>query len=284
MLKYGRLVVIGLLFTIILIFSSCSEYRKVLKSSDIRLKYATAIELYNKGDYHRAMQLFDELMIYYRGTDTSEKINYYYSYCYFGEEDYLQAGFYFSKFVSTFPTSKYAEECMYMSAYCQYLYSPGHSLDQTITADAMQGLQLFINMYPKSKYVAKCNELLDELRAKLEKKAFETAKLYFKIQEYQAAVVAFKNLLKDFPDTRYREEAYFYMLAGNYYYAINSIETRKKERLEAARDAYNALVSAYPQTNYDKDAKSILKNIEKEIADLGNQDPVKHKKGQKHKS
>ena len=74
------------------------------------------------------------------------------------------------------------------------------------------------------------------------------------------------------------------MLAGNYYYAINSIETRKKERLEAARDAYNALVSAYPQTNYDKDAKNILKNIEKEITDLGNQDPVKQKKGQKHKS
>lgn len=258
------IVCISLLASVLMI--SCGQYRKVLKSSDIKLKYSTAVTLYEKGDYHRAMQLFDELLIYYRGTDTSEKINYYYAYCYFGEEDYLEAGYYFTKFTSTFPTSKYAEECTYMSAYCQYLYSPEYGLDQTISIDAIKQMQLFINQYPKSTRVAKCNEIIDELRYKLEKKEFETARLYYKIQSYQAAYIAFKNVLKDYPDTKHKEEVYFYMLSSSYLYAQNSIETKKKERLELARDAYISLTTTFPESGYSKEAKSIMKNIERELS------------------
>lgn len=277
-----RVFLAGISVLAILIVVSCSEYRKVVKSTDIQLKYQTAIKLYEKEDYHRAMQLFDELMIYYRGTDTIEKINYYYAYCYFGEDDYLQAGYYFSKFTTTFPTSKYAEECMYMAAYCQYLYSPTHTLDQTITLDAIKGLQMFINMYPKSTRVEQCNKNIDELRAKLEKKSYEIAKLYYKTENYQASSISFKNLLKDFPDTKYREQAYYYILASQYNYALNSIETKKKERLEAAKDAYYALLTTYPQTVYEKEAKDILKNIEKELLAINTQETkIANKKNNK---
>ncbi|MCK9612931.1 MAG: outer membrane protein assembly factor BamD [Bacteroidales bacterium] len=248
-----------------LLLNSCSEYRKVVKSSDLRLKYKTALELYEKEDYHRAMQLFDELLIYYRGTDTSEKINFYYAYCYYGESDYLQAGYYFAKFAATFPASRYAEECNYMSAYCQYLYSPEYGLDQTITIDAIKQLQIFINSYPKSERIAKCNELIDELRGKLEKKAYEIAKLYFKIESYQSAFISFNNLLKDYPDTKFREDAYYYMLTSSFFYAQNSVERKKKERFELARDSYNSLLNAFPESKYLKDAKSVMKNIDKEL-------------------
>ncbi len=265
MLRFSRLLIICISLLSSVLFVSCSEYRSVLKSSDIRLKYKTAVSLYDKGDYHRAMQLFDELLIYYRGTDTSEKINYYYAYCYFGEDDYLQAGYYFTKFTSTFPTSKYAEECNYMSAYCQYLFSPEFGLDQTISVDAIKEFQLFINQYPKSTRVAKCNEIIDELRDKLEKKEFEIAKLYYKIESYQASYIAFKNVLKDYPDSKHKEEIYYYMLLSSYQYAINSIETKKQERLEIARDAYNSFNATFPVSDYGKDAKSIMKNVEKEL-------------------
>ena len=87
---------------------SCSDFKKAQKSTDIRLKYRIAEKYYKKGDYQRAVQLLDELLIYYRGSDTSEKINYNYAYCYFGMADYIQAGYYFLKFTTTFPTSRYA--------------------------------------------------------------------------------------------------------------------------------------------------------------------------------
>lgn len=265
-------------------FTSCGGYRKVLKGSDIKLKYATAVELYEKDDFHRAMQLFDELLIYYRGTDTSEKINYYYANCYYGEGDFLEAGYYFAKYATTFPASKYAEEAKFMSAFCQYKYSPKYSLDQSITYESIKELQLFIDMYPESKRVAECNALIDELRRKLEQKTYEIARLYFKIENYESAVVSFKNLLKDYPDTQYKEEAYYYILLAGYSYAYNSIESKKNERFQAAKDAYNALMTTYPETKYSKDAKSILKNIEKEITKQESMKTNSNNKNNKQKS
>jgi outer membrane protein assembly factor BamD len=268
MFKNPRLFFVCFAVITVILTSSCSQYKKVLKGTDIKLKYTTAVTLYNKGDFHRAMQLFDELLIYYRGSDTSEMINYYYAQCYFGDRDFLQAGFYFTKFTSTFPTSKYAEECQYMSAYCQYMYSPKYNLDQTISIDAIKEFQMFINAYPKSDKVPKCNELIDELRGKLERKAFEIAKLYYKIESYQSAVIAFKNLLKDFPDSKYLEVSYYYILLSYYNYAMESVENKKLERFNNAKDAYNALISTFPNSNYDKDSRSVLKNIDREIQKL----------------
>lgn len=268
MKKTALLLTLSIAVLTSILSTSCSNYRSVLKGTSIPQKYKMAEELYNKGDYHRAMQLLDELLIYYRGTDTSEKINYYYAQCYYGEGEYLEAGFYFSKFCNTFPTSKYAEESQYMAAYCQYLYSPKYSLDQTISEDAIDEFQMFINTYPSSERVAKCNELIDELRGKLEKKAFETAKLYYKIGNYESAVVAFKNLLIDFPDTRFKEEAFYYTLLSKYNFALNSIETKKIDRLNIAKEAFNMLLTTYPQSKYEKNARIVLKNIDKELANL----------------
>lgn len=245
---------------------SCSEFKKIQKSTSISEKYKAAVAYYQKNDYHRAQQLLDELLIYYRGTDTSEKINYYYAYCYYGQADYIQAGYYFLKFTDMFPASEYAEECLYMSAYCQYLFSPEYSLDQSMSLEAVRQLQYFIDRYPHSTRINDCNRLIDEIRQKLETKAFAIAKLYYNTESYQAAVVAFKNLLKEYPDTEYREEAYYYIVKSSYAYALQSVESKKEVRLNMAVDAYNAFKAIFPQSKYTKDIELIYKNINKDLA------------------
>lgn len=155
---------------------------------------------------------------------------------------------------------------MYMSAYCQYLFSPEYSLDQTMSLDAVQQLQYFIDRYPTSSRIPDCNKLIDEIRAKLETKAFEIAKLYYKTESYQAAVVAFKNLLREFPDTQYREEAYYYIVKSSYQYALQSVESKKVLRLNMSIDAYNAFMAIFPDSKYQKEVSGILKDINRELA------------------
>jgi outer membrane protein assembly factor BamD len=72
-------------------------------------------------------------------------------------------------------------------------------LDQENTLKAIESLQLFINLYPKSERVAEASKLIQNLRDKLEKKAFENAKLYFVTgaydpSNYKSAIIAFKNV------------------------------------------------------------------------------------------
>jgi len=242
------------------------KYQKILKSTDLNLKYEMAVKYYEKKDYSRAFPLFEELLNLYKGTAKAQDIYYYYAMCNYGLDDYALASYHFKNFVSTFPNSPKTEECAYMGAYCYFMDSPNYTLDPTSTQTAINEMQLFINKYPSSSRVQTCNDLMDKLRAKLETKDYQTAKLYFKVENYKAAIIAFENLLKEFPESSRREECYFLSLKSRYLLAINSIEEKKPERLEDAKKAYFQFVDLYPKSVYLSEAERFYDGTTKEIS------------------
>jgi outer membrane protein assembly factor BamD len=252
------------LFLLALLINSCS-FRKVLKGDDAEKKYDYAVKLYNEKDYSRALQLFDQLIGVTRATEKSERIYYYYAYCYFNQRDYTLSSYYFKRYCSNFPNTKTSEECAFMGAYCNYLNSPDFTLDQTSTYDAIKDLQLFINMYPKSSRVSESNDLIDKLREKLESKDFRIAKMYFRMQDYTAAITSLSNILKDYPDTRRREEIMFLIFKSYHKYAIESIENKKKERHLKAISAYNDFIAQYPESTFLDEAKGLRVRSQKEL-------------------
>ena len=256
-----------LYLAVLVIVTGCSKQSKLLKSSDNELKYESAIAYFNKKDYYRALQLFDQLSSIYRGTTRGERINYYQAYCYYEQSDYILAGHYFQRFAKNYPNSKDAEETLYMSALCKYKLSPRYSLDQTNTYDAIAEFQTFLNRYPGTSRKAECNKYIDVLRAKLAKKDFEIAKLYFKMDEFEAAVVCFKNIIKDYPNSTYVEDASYYIVRSYYRFAVNSVQDKKMERFQKAFDSYNDFISYFADSPYrkeiDKMNASTLENIEK---------------------
>jgi outer membrane protein assembly factor BamD len=250
---------------LLLFIAGCSKYQKLLKSTDNDKKYDMAMKYYEHKDYYRALQLFDQLLPVFRGTAKAEKIAYSYAYCYYEQGQYELASYQFNTFTSSFPRSEKVEECTFMSAYCKYLESPSISLDQSNTQDAIKQLQLFVNLYPNSKRINECNELIDKLRFNLESKAFEIAKLYYKIEDYTAAVTSFKSMLKDYPDTKFKEEALFDIIKANYKLASNSITSKKTERYESTIEAYNKLKNNFPNSSYMKESNIMNKTALREI-------------------
>ncbi len=259
-----------LIFLILLatIGVSCDRYKKILKGTDKELKYETAVKLYKQQNYSSALQFFEELITLFRGTDKAEMVFYYYAYSYYGTGDNMMASFHFKNFSKLFPGSKYSEECAFMAAYCKYNDAPGYSLDQGATIEAINELQLFANLYPKSEKMQRCNELIDELRNRLAKKYFDLATLYYRISSYNAAIISFNNLLKEYPETTYREESMLFLLKSNFYYAQNSIDEKKLERFNTTIDAYNTFTATFPVTKFKKEAESVYNNSIKEINKL----------------
>lgn len=256
--------IIAILFVVILV--SCSEYNKLLKSTDYEKKYNAAVAYYENKEYTKALALLEELISIYRGTNKAEKIMYYYAYSTYATGDYLLAGYHFNNFVRTFPTSDKVEECAFMHAYCYYLQSPRYSLDQTDTKNAIKELQLFLNKYPESSRKNDCNKLIAALREKLEKKHYEIAMQYYFLDDYKAAVWSFENLLKDYPDTKYREEGMFMIIKSNYLYASKSIEEKRAERLKSTIDAYNKFISFFPQqSKYIKEVEDYFLSAKKQL-------------------
>ncbi len=243
--------------------ASCSKYQKLLKSTDYDKKYEMAIKYYEDGDYTRAFNLLEELQGIFRGTKRVEKVDFYLAGSYFGKKEYIYAGYHYGLFARTYPQSEYAEEALYKSAYCSYLNASPSSLDSKFTKEGIKDIQLFIDKYPKSKYVAECNTLIDELRGRLEDKSFRNAKLYYNLSDYKAAVVALKNVLKDYPDTKYREEILYLILKSSFNLAEKSVEKKKRERYQNTVDEYYLLVDEFPNTKKIKEAEKIYQKSKK---------------------
>ncbi len=257
-----------LTITALVALSACSRYQKILKSTDLDLKFKAAVEYYDDEKYNKAYPLFDELLTLYRGTQKAQDVYYYFAFTNYHLKDYLLAAYHFKNFYKTFPKSPNAEECAFMVGYCYYLESPVYSLDQTYTYKAINELQLFVNTNRQSTRLPECNKYIQELRKKLERKSYERANLFYKTEYYQAAVVAFNNTLNDFPDTQYREELLFSRLKATYELAANSIESKKLQRFIESKTAYFEFIETYPNSENAKEAAEMYAKIQKQIINL----------------
>lgn len=257
----------------LLIFaSSCSKFRKIQKSNDWELKYRAAMEYYENQDYYHASLLLEEILPILRGRPEAEKAQFYFAYSYYYQRQYVLSAHYFQTFYQLYTRSQYAEEALYMYAYSLYLDSPDYDLDQSNTQEAIQAIQNFLNKYPRSKFKDKATALIDEMQVKLEKKAYENAILYFKLQKYldgealKAAIIAFDNFQNDYPDSKYNENISYLKIECAYQMARKSIRSKQEERLRDAIGYYLYFIDKFPQSDKVKDAENLYSTIQNALA------------------
>ncbi len=223
------------------------------------------LEYYNKKKYSKVDELIEQIQPAFRGSEKAENIAYIKAQSSYKQKDYITAASNFRSFANAFPTSKNAEEANFLSAYCSYKESPRSSLDQTNTLNAMNALELFKRLYPKSDKVPEANRLLDELQTKLEKKDLDIALLYYKMDDYLAASTSFKNFIKDYPESQFKEQALYYILKCKFEVAQNTIYQNQKERFIEASEAYDEYISSFPTGQYTDRAKALNAVISKYV-------------------
>ena len=248
--------------------TSCNDFNRMVKSTDNEMKYEVAMDYYDRGDYNHALQLFDLLQASFRNTPRGEAINYRTAQCYYYQQDYEIAGYYYKRFTQTYPFSKDAEKAAYMSAYCSYLLSPESGLDQTNTHTAIKQLNSFIERYPESDSLARANYLVTSLNDKLEEKDYNVCRLFYRMENYSAAITSFENMLKKYPNTTHREEILFDMAKTYYDYAENSITEKQRERYESCVEHCNTLAYLYPESKYLSEANTIAAKARKKLENI----------------
>ncbi|MDO9153808.1 MAG: outer membrane protein assembly factor BamD [Paludibacter sp.] len=261
-----------ILLILVLFLNSCSEYQKLLKSTDPELKFNKAVEYFEKGDFMRASTLFDEISTYYKGTERSEFVLNYLAKSYMGQKDYTTASEYYKTYVKTYPKGRFIAESKYMIGYCFYLDSPDARLDQTSTLSAMEALQEFIDLFPESERVPETNKLLEELSNKLAYKSFINSKLYFDLgnymgNNYESAVITAQNALKKYPSTKYREELSMIILESKYQQAVQSVPEKKLDRYRSTIDEYYNYINEFPEGKMRKQAEKIFSESKKTVKD-----------------
>ena len=245
-----------------LLFAGCkSQYEQLLESGDADTKYAAAFEYFNKGKFQRSAQLFESLSMLTSGTERDDTVQYYWGLSNYNQQDYYSAEANFKHFVENYPASEFTESAEFLRIDCLYRSTLRYELDQTPTYTAITAISEYLLAHPRSTNRPICEKMLDDLSDRLDRKAYENAKLYYKMEDYKAARVALKNVLKDDSDNNYREDILYYAAMSSYHYARLSVPEKQKERYMVFADDYLNFIGEYPESHYRKELDDLYKKV-----------------------
>jgi outer membrane protein assembly factor BamD len=246
-----------LILVLLLASTACSKFRRLERSEDWRLKFEAGQDYFKKKDYYHTAILFEQILPIVRGLPEGEKVEFYLAYCQYYQKTYLLASNQFKIFYETYGRSQLAEEAYFMYAYSLYVGSPDSQLDQKSSVEAMGAMQNFLNQFPGSQFNDKATEVVAKCQQKLEQKEFDNANQYLKMRYYQAAVIAFTNFRKTFPDSKFMEEISYLKVLAQYKLAAQSIPAKQMERYSSTIEFYRELIDSFPSSQYLKDAEKM---------------------------
>ena len=250
----------------IVAFSSCkSQYELLLNSNDADAKYEAAFKYYNEGKYSKAGSLFESLSVLTNGTERDDPARFYWGLSNYKFKDYYTAETNFSNFLESYPRSPFASEARYLRIDCLYRSTLRYELDQSPTYKAITEISEYIIEDPRTPHLQACRDMLQTLNDRLDKKAYESAKLYYKMEDYLASRVAFRNVLKDDAENIYREDILYYIAMSSYNYAHNSVQAKQKERYLTFLDDYLNFVGEIPESHYRKELDNVYRKAQKAL-------------------
>ncbi|MDD4608892.1 MAG: outer membrane protein assembly factor BamD [Bacteroidaceae bacterium] len=261
------------LVLLVLLLSSCMEYSRVLKSTDYEYKYEAAKEYFVNQKYSKTAPLLEELITVFKGTDKAEESLYMLAMCYYEQGDYTNSSSYFTTYFTTYPRGKYSEEARFRSALALYNDSPEPALDQSVTYESIQQMQIFIDYYPNSKYRKQADDILLDLQNKLVEKEYEAAKLYYDLgnymgNNYRSCITTAQNAINEYPYANARrEDLSFLILRAKFDMARNSVVAKKEERFRDTLDEYYSFINEYPKTKYADEVQKIFEIAKKKVKD-----------------
>ena len=123
---------------------------------------------------------------------------------------------------------------------------------------------LKLEIYPNGDNTAQAYRYIIELRDKLAYKGFLNARLYYNLgtymgNNYQSAVIEAENTLKDYPETKYRDDLVFLILQSKAKEASLSVHEKRAERYSEVIDEYYRYANEFTDGKNIREANRILK-------------------------
>ena len=253
------------------LLAGCGGMTSLLHSGDHNLMYAKALEFYEAEKWSRASTLFENIEHIYDGSPREDSIAFFNARCKYKSREWDAAAELLDRFRRKFGRSVFIEDAEGMYAMCFYYLSPGPTRDQTMTVRARTAIHEFTSRYPASDRTEDFRKIDDELLHRLHDKAYTNAYTYYKIGRYKSAITALKNALKEYPDSKHREEIMFLIVDASYRFASNSIASKQTDRYLAMIDSFLSFKEAYPESDRMKEAERMAKHA-RDYLDSNNKD------------
>ena len=230
--------------------------------------------LFEEGKYETAVSYFQGVFSFGRTHQWAADAQLYLARAYRANREYLLAANEYERFTRIYRSDSRLAEANYEWALTYYDLSPSSPLDQTDTKRAIQEFQLFMDRFPADTLVNDAQARIVDLRTKLAKKQFETAKLYERRELFEAAALSFEQVFEQYPDTEWAQQALVGAIRTYIAYSDQSISVRQSERLNLAIKNYDRLTQIFENSEYLKEAEALYIGAKERLEALGEGVPV----------
>lgn len=214
--------------------------------------FRKAMELFERGKYLDASDSFTVITLNYSGSSVIDSAQYYLGECHYLMKEYIIAAAEFDRLVNQFPSSDLVDDAKYKIGMSYFKLSPHYGLDQDYSQKCVDEFQEFTEYYQDSELIPEVLEKISEVRNKIAKKMYKSGELYFKMQDYESAIIYFDLVLENYYDTEYAVESLF--KKGETY-------LKMKKRTEADV-VFNRLEEKYPDALVTQKIERLLEKAD----------------------
>jgi outer membrane protein assembly factor BamD len=238
---------------LVLLAGCSSSQQNAQETPEQRLAHAKG--LFDDGDYLEAINEFTALTLQYQGSSVAAEAQFSLGECRFNREEYLLAAYEFGVFKRSYGANPKVPEAQFKLAMAYYNLSPKPPLDQQYTKKAIDEFQTFAEYYPAHALAPEADTRLKELNGRLAKKAYETARLYVKMEYIRAALLSYDQVIERYHDTEFAPIAY-----------IEKVELLMgRERYEEAYAEIQKFLGRYPTSPLTGRAEELKDKLSKEL-------------------
>ncbi len=229
-----------------------------VQSQDVDLRFNRGKERFQNGKYYKSIDDFNFVVLNSPGDERADDAQLFLADAHFEMKEYVVAASEYKRLIQKYPESPLVEQARYKLGLCLVELSPHYLLQQDYTRDAINTLQGFVEDYPYSKYHEEVTKLIGELRGKLAHKMYGSGHLYYVLNQYDAAIIYFDQLLDNYYDTEWANKTRLERARCLY----------KLERVQEARAQLEDLLDRNPEQEIMREAKRLLNEMPEPVSSV----------------
>ena len=257
-------------FIILIFFAGCSGEEKnisLIKETNQDLEmlatYEEAYTALDEGDPYYAAKKFLEAELLFPQSDWAPRSALMAAYSFYLQNYYSEALSNLERYLKTYPNDKNTVYAHYLIGMCYYETIEGEKKDTAPLLNAKEKFNFILENYPNTDFALDSKFKIGLIEDILAAKEMYIGRHYLKKEKWIAAINRFKNVVENFDQTIFVEEALHRLVEVNYKLGLEN-EAKKYANVLG----YNYLSSEW----YEKSFIVFNKDYEKEIVKLPNKD------------
>ncbi|MCD4830040.1 MAG: outer membrane protein assembly factor BamD [Candidatus Cloacimonetes bacterium] len=197
-----------ILLLLLALLGACSQASKMQRMS-VDEKMARGNEFYELEKWRKAIPYFQEV-VFERKTAYTDDAQRKLADCYFFMENWVDARYEYQELIRLFPDYEDIGTAYFSIGLCYFEESLNYHYTQDETYESMDAFSTFLERFPGDERAAEAQDYLVQARYKLLEKAYMNGYIYWRINDYSAALLYFDDVRAAGLDDEIDRKAIYY--------------------------------------------------------------------------